>query len=80
MDRICIKDLEIYCHHGVLEEETALGQKFLVSIQLYTDTKAAGEKDDLSLSVNYADICHFAERKMKEKDYKLIEAAAQHLA
>lgn len=67
MDRICIKDLEIYCHHGVLEEETALGQKFLVSIQLYTDTKAAGEKDDLSLSVNYADICHFAERKMKEK-------------
>ena len=57
MDRICIKDLEIYCHHGVLEEETALGQKFLVSIQLYTDTKKAGEKDDLSLSVNYADIC-----------------------
>ena len=54
--------------------------KDLESIQLYTDTKAAGEKDDLSLSVNYADICHFAERKMKEKDYKLIEAAAQHLA
>ena len=40
MDRICIKDLEIYCHHGVLEEETALGQKFLVSIQLYTDMKS----------------------------------------
>ena len=67
MDRICIKDLEIYCHHGVLEEETALGQKFLVSIQLYTDMKTAGEKDDLSLSVNYAGHLPFCRAQNERK-------------
>ena len=35
MDQIAIKDLECYCHHGVLKEENVLGQKFLVSAILY---------------------------------------------
>lgn len=32
MDCIEIKELEVYCHHGVLKEENVLGQKFSVSI------------------------------------------------
>ena len=36
MDCIEIKELEVYCHHGVLKEENVLGQKFSVSIILYT--------------------------------------------
>ena len=80
MDEIRIDNLEIYCHHGLLKEETVLGQKFLLSLVLYTDTRKAGRTDDLSFSVDYADIAHFTEKKMKEKNYKLIEAAAEHLA
>ena len=41
MDVIKIRDLEIYGHHGVMKEENVLGQKFLVSLALYTDTRAA---------------------------------------
>ena len=44
MDCIEIKELEVYCHHGVLKEENVLGQKFSVSIILYTDTKMADRK------------------------------------
>lgn len=36
MDKIKIKDLEVYANHGVFPEETKLGQKFLVSADLYT--------------------------------------------
>lgn len=43
MDVIKIRDLEIYGHHGVMKEENVLGQKFLVSLALYTDTRAAGK-------------------------------------
>lgn len=80
MDQIRIENLEVYCHHGVLKEEEVLGQKFLVSLILYTDTKKAGVSDDLSFSIDYAEVSHFVEQRMKEKNYKLIEAAAEHLA
>lgn len=80
MDEIRIENLEIYCHHGVLKEENVLGQKFLVSLTLFTDTRKAGGSDDLSFSIDYAAVSHFAERQMKVKNYQLIEAAAEHLA
>lgn len=80
MDSIRIENLEVYCHHGVLKEENVLGQKFLVSLVLYTDIKKAGVSDDLTYSIDYAEVSHFVEKQMKEKNFKLIEAAAEHLA
>ncbi len=80
VDQIRIENLEVYAHHGVLKEENTLGQKFLVSLILFTDTAKAGRSDNLSFSVDYADVAHFAERQMKEKEYKLIESAAENLA
>lgn len=80
MDSIQIKDLEVFCHHGVLKEENVLGQKFLVSLVLYNDTKLAGETDDLEKSINYADISYFVKEQMENNNYKLIEAVAENLA
>lgn len=80
MDKIEIKDLECYCHHGVLKEENVLGQKFLVSAALYMDTRKAGNNDDLSLAVNYAEVAHFINDTMSGTEYKLIEAAAEKIA
>ena len=53
MDQIIIKELELYSNHGVYKEEKVLGQKFLVSAVLYTDTKRAGKSDKIEYSVNY---------------------------
>ena len=80
LDQIKIQNLEVFGHHGVFQEETALGQKFLVNAILYTDTRKAGLEDDLLLSVHYGDVCHFITKFMQEHTYKLIEAAAEHLA
>ena len=52
-DKIKITDLEVFANHGVFPEENTLGQKFLVSAVLYTDTRRAGLTDDLTASVNY---------------------------
>ena len=38
MDKIIIKDLEVFANHGVLQEEKTLGQKFLVSTEIYLTT------------------------------------------
>lgn len=80
MDKIEITDLECYCHHGVLPEEQQLGQKFLVSLTLYTDTRKAGKMDDLSHSIDYAQVAHFVSEKMCETTYQLLEAVAEKLA
>ena len=80
MDCIEIKELEVYCHHGVLKEENVLGQKFSVSIILYTDTKMAGVSDDLEQSVDYAKVSYFVKERMEEKNFKLIEAVAEYVA
>lgn len=80
MDSIRIENLEVYCHHGVLKEENVLGQKFLVSLVLYTDTKQAGRRDDLHHSIDYAKVSHLVERIMKEKNFQLIEAVAEYVA
>lgn len=79
-DEIQIKDLEVYANHGVFPEETKLGQRFLVSLTMYVNTRHAGRTDCLNHSINYGDVCMFITRYMKENTYKLIEAAAEHLA
>ena len=53
MDKIRIKNLELFAKHGVFPEENALGQKFLVSADLYTDIRPAGLTDDLNASIDY---------------------------
>lgn len=80
MDQIKIKDLEVYCNHGVFPEETKLGQKFLVSCTMYLDARKAGTTDCLDASVNYGIISHLIKKEMEEKTFKLIEAVAEHLA
>lgn len=80
MDKIKIKDLEVYCNHGVYKEENVLGQKFLVSAVLYTDTRMAGMTDDLNRSIDYGKICHTVTEFLKEHTYQLIETAAEELA
>ena len=80
MDKIKIQNLEIFANHGVFLEETKLGQKFLVSAVLYTDTKAAGMTDDLTKSIHYGEVSHFITDFMKKNTYQLIESAAEQLA
>ncbi len=79
MDQIKIENLEIFCNHGVLEEENRLGQKFLVSLVMYLDTKKAGMNDDFNCTVDYSEICHFIYAFMQEKTFSILEAVAENL-
>lgn len=80
MDKICIKRLEIFAKHGVLPEENALGQKFLISAVLYCDTEKAGVSDALGDSVNYAEVSELIKKSTEGHVFKLLERLAWHLA
>lgn len=80
MDLIKIDDLEVFANHGVYPEENEKGQYFYVSIRILTDFKAAAERDDLTKTVNYGEVCDFVCSFMTENTFKLIETAADGLA
>lgn len=80
MDEIRIDNLEVYAYHGVFEEENEKGQPFFVNMVLYTDTKEAGKKDELTLSTHYGEVCHMVTKWMQEHTCKLIETVAENVA
>ena len=80
MDRITIQNLEIFANHGVFQEETRLGQKFLISAELFLDLHYAGQTDNMQDSVHYGEVCHFITNYLEEHTFQLIEAAAENLA
>lgn len=79
-DEIHIEDLEVFANHGVFPEETKLGQKFLISLTMYVDSRSAGKTDCLEKSADYGEVCHFMTEYTMSHPCKLIEAAAEELA
>lgn len=78
-DEIHIENLEFFARHGVFPEETKLGQKFIVSLTMYMNTRKAGKSDNLEVSVDYGAVSHFITDYMKENTFLLIEAAVENL-
>ena len=79
-DEIHIDELEVYAYHGVFPEENEKGQHFYVNAVLYTDTRPAGREDDLMLSTNYGEVCHFVTEFLQNHTFRLIETAAERTA
>ena len=80
MDQIIIDGLEIFANHGVFPEENRLGQKFVVSVILYLDTRRAGKSDDLEQSVNYGEVSQRITDFIQNHTYQLIETVAEKTA
>ena len=79
MDKIQIKGLEIFANHGVFPEENVLGQKFVISATLYTDTRKAGLTDELTASIHYGEVSQMITEYTKKHTFKLLEALAENL-
>ena len=75
MDKIYIKDLEVFAYHGVFKEEKSLGQKFLITIELSLDLKLSSKTNDLEKSVHYGELSHKVEKEFQKVSYDLIETA-----
>lgn len=72
--------MEFYGYHGVLPEETRLGQRFMVDLRVETDLKRAGITDNLEESISYVDLFEVCKSVVEGKPYKLIEAVAEKIA
>ncbi len=79
-DYIEIDNLIVFANHGVFDEEKTMGQRFMISLKLYTDITLAAKTDDITKSINYGEVCEFATEFTKSHRAKLIERAGEELA
>lgn len=79
-DRILVHRIAVFAHHGVLEEEARLGQRFFISLDCGLDLSAAGASDDVADTVSYADLAQIAVGIATERRFALIEALAETIA
>jgi dihydroneopterin aldolase/2-amino-4-hydroxy-6-hydroxymethyldihydropteridine diphosphokinase len=80
MDKIYLKNVEIFANHGVFKEEKTLGQKFILDLELSLNLEEAGKTGDLTKSVHYGELCHGIEKVFISESYDLIETAAEKVA
>lgn len=79
-DRIELRGLEVYAHHGVLPHETEHGQAFVVDLVCWLDFAAAAAEDDLTKTMNYAELAQLAYDIAGGTPRKLIETVAAEIA
>lgn len=80
MDRIAIRGLRVFAHHGVLESERTRGQNFLIDVTVHLDTRAAAAADDLTRTLDYGDLALAVHQRVSEERWNLIERVAQRVA
>lgn len=79
-DRIELRGLECFGHHGVFPEEKRDGQRFIVDITCWLDIAEAAATDDLALTVNYGELAETAVQIVQGQTRDLIETVAVEIA
>jgi dihydroneopterin aldolase len=79
-DRILLEGITLYGRHGVLEAERALGQRFVVDLELSVDLTAAGRSDDLAQTVDYGEVHRQVRAVVEGPPVNLIETVAERVA
>jgi len=80
MDKITLHGIQFYGYHGVTPEETVLGTRFSVDVELYLDLRRAGRTDDISNTVDYTQVFDLVVELGTKRRFKLIESIAELIA
>ncbi|MAJ71508.1 dihydroneopterin aldolase [Candidatus Poribacteria bacterium] len=85
MDKIVIDAIQFHGYHGVSVSERELGQKYEVDIKVGTtngafNLKTAGQKDDLKLTLDYAQVVDVVIEIGTQHSYQLFETLANKIA
>lgn len=75
---ILLENLVFYAYHGVLPQETSVGNEYVVNLKIGLDLSKAGMTDSLADSVSYADIYEDVKKEMSVPS-RLIEHVAYRI-
>ncbi len=78
MHKVIIENAIFHAYHGVFEEETIVGGKFEVNIEMETDFSESAKTDELDGTIDYSAVYRLVEQEMKIPS-KLIEHVGQRI-
>lgn len=79
-DRLAVRGIEAFGHHGVFDFERRDGQLFRVDLVLGIDTLPAARSDDLQETVDYGSLVAAVKQAVETDPVDLIETLAQRIA
>ena len=79
-DRLAVRGIEGFGHHGVLDFERRDGQLFSADVVLRLDTRDAARSDDLQDTVDYGNLVTKVKSGIESDPVDLIETLASRLA
>lgn len=78
MGLIKLNKMEFFAYHGHFEEETKVGNYFIVNLQLKSNTNKAEASDSLDDALNYVEVYNLVAKEMDQPS-KLIENVAKRI-
>lgn len=80
MDKVTLAGFRIFTHIGCTREERTVGQHVAFDVVVEGDFRAAGERDDITLSVDYATVYAHVKEAVAGKEANLLETLAERAA
>ncbi|MCI6870526.1 MAG: dihydroneopterin aldolase [Selenomonadales bacterium] len=74
-----VKGMAFFGYHGCMPEENKLGQRFIVDMHIEADLREAGRTDDLSKTINYAEVYQDVKAVVEGEPVKLLERLAEKI-
>lgn len=78
--KIRLNEMVFYGFHGVHQEERSLGQRFVVSTILYTDSALDSTIHNLEDTVDYTKVYKDIREIMESQQFQLLESCANTIA
>jgi dihydroneopterin aldolase len=79
-DRIFLRGIQVHARHGVFDEEARLGQRFILDVDYWLDTRACAASDDFRQAVSYGEVHDLAVEIATGSRVALIETLANRIA
>ncbi len=79
-DSITLRGLRVRAHHGVMEQERADGQTFVVDVKACLDLSEPGTTDELRSTLDYGLLAEAIHRRVSGERWNLIERVAERVA
>ncbi|MDR1522181.1 MAG: dihydroneopterin aldolase [Streptococcaceae bacterium] len=79
MDKIRINNMKFWTYSGVLPEEQKLGQPIAIDLELRLDLSISGKKDDLTKTIDYAEVHQTIVELVTNERFQLMEALAYRI-
>jgi 7,8-dihydroneopterin aldolase/epimerase/oxygenase len=78
MGTILLEGMEFFSFHGCFKEEQIIGTKFIVDLQIESDTSIPEDSDHLRDTVDYVALYQCVRKEMEQKSH-LLEHVAKRI-